>query len=301
MYSTAVWNDAITPITPNLRRLADEGVRVERHYREGVAMKSDDGTGTLKLKPAGNRSISWWWDDDHHVSIDGLVSFCKEHRDIVTRVMMLCEVFTCIDADWSNASAPKATCVNNHGVGGTVTGQLSEKCKQAIPALKALGIETELWLGEDDSLPSAHYQFEHVSETAASLLQIAKENPGLSGFNLDLETHSAFNDMDRVAYNAYLRDMTSALQNAPGGALRFSADFECRSPATDLMMANCSAVASSGIDRIYTMYTYNSADYYEWATVQLAPALATVPLDVLGVGLGCWIECASLALIEFSY
>eukprot|EP01049_Picozoa_sp_SAG25_P021925 SAG25_NODE_8422_length_423_cov_0.956790_1_plen_92_part_10 len=56
------------------------------------------------------------------------------------------------------------------------------------------------------------------------------------------------------------------------------------------MMANCSAVVPSGIDRIYTMYTYNSADYYEWATVQLAPALQTVPLDQLGVGLGCWVD-----------
>ena len=38
------------------------------------------------------------------------------------------------------------------------------------------------------------------------------------------------------------------------------------------------------------MYTYNSADYYEWATVQLAPALKTVSLEVLGVGLGCWVD-----------
>jgi hypothetical protein len=56
------------------------------------------------------------------------------------------------------------------------------------------------------------------------------------------------------------------------------------------MMANCSAVATSGVDRIYTMYTYNSADYYEWVTAQLAPSLETVPLGTLGVGLGCWTD-----------
>jgi hypothetical protein len=137
--------------------------------------------------------------------------------------MMLCNVFTCVAADWSNASAPKGTCTNNHGVGGTVTGVLSEKCKQAIPALAKLGVQTELWLGEDDSITSARYQFAHANETAAALLLIAKANPGLSGFNLDLETHAPFNDTDRHAYRTYLHAMTEALAQAPGGPFRFSA------------------------------------------------------------------------------
>jgi hypothetical protein len=168
---------------------------------EHEALKTDN-TATALATPS--RSISWWWDDDHHESADGLIKFCTEHRDIVTRVMMLCEVFTCIAADWANASAPKGTCTNNGGVGGTVTGQLSDKCKQAIPALTKLGIKTELWLGEDDSITSARYQFAHTNETAASLLRIAEENPGLSGFNLDLESHAPFFDSDRLAYHAYL-------------------------------------------------------------------------------------------------
>jgi hypothetical protein len=256
--------------------------------------------GLLRGRQLPHRSISWWWNDDHHASIEPLVSFCTQHRDIVSRVMLLCEVFTCVAADWSNASAPRGTCTNNHGVGGVITGKLSDKCKQAIPALVELGVEAELWLGEDDSITSAHYQFAHANETAASLLEIAKENPGLSGFNLDLESHSPFNDTDRQAYKRYLRDVAAALRAAPAPAVsaggssslrfRFSADLECRNPADDHMMANCSAVVPSGIDRIYTMYTYNSADYYEWATVQLAPALQTVPLDQLGVGLGCWVD-----------
>ena len=39
-----------------------------------------DEDSSVKVAPVGGqRTISWWWDDDHHTSIDGLVSFCKEH------------------------------------------------------------------------------------------------------------------------------------------------------------------------------------------------------------------------------
>lgn len=234
------------------------------------------------------REISWWWDDDHHPSADGLIKFCTAHRNIVTRVMLMCEVFTCVAADWTNASAPRGTCTNNNGIGGTVTGTLSRKCQQAISALAKLGVKTELWLGEDDSISSARYMFSHANETAASLLSIATKYPELSGFNFDLETKAPFFDEDRIAYNNFLANMADALRAAPAGPLRLSADLECRDPATNAIMSNCSAVAGSGVDRIYTMYTYNSADYYEWATVQLAPALQTVSLNTLGVGLGCW-------------
>lgn len=177
--------------------------------------------------PAAAREISWWWDDDHHPSADGLIKFCTAHKNIVSRVMLMCEVFTCVAADWSNASAPRGTCINNNGVGGTVTGKVSQKCQQAISALTKLGVKTELWLGEDDSISSAAYMFAHANETAASLLSIAAEHPGLSGFNFDLETNAPFSDSDRLAYSRFLSDVTRALRTAPAGPLRVSADLEC--------------------------------------------------------------------------
>ena len=251
-------------------------------------LKTDEDFQTPSIKP--KREVSWWWDCEHGGTASSLIDFCKAHTKIVTRIMMICEVFTCVNARWSNASAPQGTCTNNGGVGGTVTGTLSDKCKQAIPALNKLGIETELWLGEDDSISSTRYQFSHAKEMAESLLQIAKENPGLGGFNLDLEAKAPFDDADRRNYAKFLSDMTASLHDAPHGPLRFSADLECRDPATNTIMSNCSAVAGSGVSRVYTMYTYNAADYFEWSSVQLAPALATVPLDTLGVGLGCWVD-----------
>jgi hypothetical protein len=94
-----------------------------------------------------------------------------------------------------------------------VTGQLSGKCKQAIPALTALGIKVELWLGEDDSISSARYQFAHANATSTALLQIAREFPAISGFNLDLETHAPFSTGDRLAYHKYLHDVTEVGAN----------------------------------------------------------------------------------------
>ena len=67
---------------------------------------------------ASSRAISWWWDSYHSGSVDGLVNFCTEHKNIVSRVMLSCEVFTCVAADWSNRSAPRGTCSNNNGTGG---------------------------------------------------------------------------------------------------------------------------------------------------------------------------------------
>ena len=174
------------------------------------------------------------------------------------------------------------------GPRGTVNGKLSQKCKQAIPALAKLGVQAELWLGEDDSISSARYMFAHANETAEAVLAIAKEYPGqLTGINLDLETAAPFSDQDRTDYARFLETMTDSLHSAATAnvgplPLRFSADMECRSyPAVDKITANCSAVATSA-DRLYTMYTYNSADYYEWVHQQLSPALATVPLETLG-------------------
>ena len=198
--------------------LAQPGVSTEpTHEPALVASKS----------PAAAREISWWWDDDHHPSADGLINFCTEHRNIVSRVMLMCEVFTCVATDWSNASAPRGTCTNNNGVGGTVTGNVSQKCQQAISALTKLGVKAELWLGEDDSISSAAYMFAHANETAASLLSVAAEHPGLSGFNFDLETNAPFFDSDRLAYSRFLSDVTHALRAAPAGPLRVSADLEC--------------------------------------------------------------------------
>jgi len=66
------------------------------------------GTSFHKMRSAGfedvdsankaNRAISWWWtapETADDPAVDGLLTFCKTHADIVTTVIMRCGVVTC--------------------------------------------------------------------------------------------------------------------------------------------------------------------------------------------------------------
>ena len=86
---------------------------------------------------AGQRRIGWWWDapasaDDP--TVDALLKWTANHTDIVSSVLMRCGPTT---------------------LNGSVSGALLPSCAKAILALKALGVESELWLGETDSYESA--------------------------------------------------------------------------------------------------------------------------------------------------
>lgn len=250
------------------------------------------------------RAISWWWDtpasaDDPAVA--ATLEFCTQHREIVTTLIMRCNVLTCCRAGTGecgnavNHSIPRGSCTNNKGIGGVVTGEVSPACKKMIPALTQLGIRSELWLGEDDAMSSARYLFAHAEETAAALLALAKSNPGLVGFNLDLETGEVATDEDVANFATFLGTVTKALSMAPAGPIRFSADVSCQQdqdhgtgPAR--LDTSCKQLANSGVSKLMNMRTYNSGDFSGWANTALMPALNDVPLDVLGVGLGCWVD-----------
>ena len=68
----------------------------------------------------------------------------------------------------------------------------------------------ELWLGEDDSIASARYMFDHPTETADALLAVAKQYPVIKGFNIDLECSGA-NATDVEPYRNFLSVVTNAL------------------------------------------------------------------------------------------
>ena len=104
---------------------------------------------------------------------------------VVTTVIARCGVYTCIRNE--STTRPNTTCLNNGGIGGKITGNVSAVCRKVIPALRAMGIRVELWLGEDDSYQSAQRLFAHPDETATDLLALARRYPDISGFNIDLE------------------------------------------------------------------------------------------------------------------
>ena len=58
---------------------------------------------------------------------------------------------------------------------------------------------------------------------------------------------------------------------------------------------DCATLAASGVDKIMNMRTYNGISYEEWYYTELAPALAVGRQDVVGHGLGCYVDgCAAI-------
>jgi hypothetical protein len=240
---------------------------------------------------AAARSVGWWWDcpeaaDDPKV--EGMIAWAKEHKTIVSTIMMNCGVQTCA----INYSAPRGgnfSCLNNGGVGGTITGELKDAGKRVLKELVPLGVKVELWLGEDDSRQSALHMFSDPAALAKSLLGVAAANPGLTGFNIDMETaHST--PADAILSVPFLREVTQTL-NANTPALRFTTDVSCASAdhGYNPMIDNCALIASSGVNRMMHMGTYNAVSYPVWYS-QLAPALSpNVPRASIGLGLGVWL------------
>ena len=241
------------------------------------------------------RSISWWWTGMHMNAtapeVEGLLSFCREHRDIVTTVIMRCGVLTCCrtgTGDCGNNALEHRTggCTNNHGHGGTIAGQVSGACKAVIPQLVQMGIRPEIWLGEDDSLTSARFLFNSSAQIASALSRVATDYPGIAGFNLDLETKLG-TAQDKRDFVSFLGTVTKALNPA----LRFSADVGCVAldEGGGPLASDCKALSVSGVNRLMNMVTYNAASYAEWYGILLS-AVQTVPLNVLSTGLGCWTD-----------
>ena len=242
---------------------------------------------------ASSRQVDWWWSgEDTNASdpaVEGLLSFCKQHRSIVTTVMMRCGVVTCCrtgTGDCGNAVGHRTGgCTNNGGVGGTISGELSAGCKHAIPELVQMGIRPEIWLGEDDSLQSARYLLSHPNLTTAKLLAVADANPGIAGFQIDLETKAAVTSAEVSQFTAFLRDTTATLHRRPK-PLRFSAAVGCNlaGEGGGPLGSRCKLQASSGVDKLYDMSTYYASSYADWYP-RLQATVAMVPLGALGLGL----------------
>jgi hypothetical protein len=226
-------------------------------------MKTDDREGAIgtksdyqhhATKAAARREISWWAEPLTSGDADGLVAFAKAHRSIVTTVILECGILTCVRTGQS-----WGRCANNGGVGGVVTGNVSDACRQVIPELAKVGVRSEVWLGEDWSLPSAQYLFSHAEQTAAALVAVARDTPGLVGFNLDLETQRPVNASDLSNFSSFVSTVTAALNHAPGiGLLRFSVDVGCRTMEWengDTLESGCEALAQSGVNKLMNMAT----------------------------------------------
>eukprot|EP00039_Didymoeca_costata_P014603 m.237650 g.237650 ORF g.237650 m.237650 type:complete len:435 (+) comp16057_c0_seq35:117-1421(+) len=233
------------------------------------------------------RAVAWWWDAPENATdpaVDGMLNFVKENKVIVTTLIMRCGIYTC-----NRSPANRYNCTNNGGRGGKLVGTLMPACQRVLPILKQLGVRAELWLGEDDSIVSAHTLFANSEEFANDLIAVTAQYPSIVGFNLDLESQGTAED--NLQYAEFLGTVTEALSKAKGGPIRFSADVSCAKSGSGWspLISNCSILGNSGVDRIMNMGTYNSKSFEGWYYSLMTPALE-VPRNKLGAGLGCWID-----------
>ena len=104
-------------------------------------------------------------------AVEALISWVEKNRGVVSTILMLCGPTT------------------KHG---PVTGNLSAACVKTIPELAALGVGSELWLGETDDYNMAISLMKNPEATVNVLAQLGKENPGIVGFNFDLEVSKVY-------------------------------------------------------------------------------------------------------------
>lgn len=250
------------------------------------------GNAQLDSETTSGRQIGWWFDcpkteDDPGVA--GALEWVTAHKSIVSTIMMRCGVFTCD----TNHSAPRGgtnSCLNNGGVGGTITGELLPSGKKLLPEFVKLGVKVELWLGEDDSRQSALHMFKDPAAFAADLIRVSRENPGLTGYNLDTETRGSTAADARLSV-PFLKYVTNTLAAAPGGPIRFSTDVACSGAGKGWcpMISDCKLLANSGVAKIMNMDTYWGTDFEDWYDRALRPALADgIPRNKIGAGLGLY-------------
>lgn len=104
-------------------------------------------------------------------AINAMISWVKENHAVVSTVLMLCGPTT---------------------KNGPVTGNISAACVKAIPELEALGVGSELWLGETDNYDMAISLMENPETTVKALSQLGGKYPGIVGFNFDLEVSKVY-------------------------------------------------------------------------------------------------------------
>ena len=216
---------------------------------------------------AANR-VGWWWDAPTTSAADpravGLISFAKAHTDIVSTVLMRCGPST---------------------KNGSIVGDVVPACARVIPSLAALGVESELWLGETDDVAAAVTLMKDPASVVARLKALGAAHPGLRGFNFDLEISSVVNCTATQRCDDMFAGFLAAVKAGVGGAFRITADVDC-SPAGRgyaPIMSNCSLLASAA-DAVMDMRTYNGVSERAWYE-EAAPALG---ISGVNIGLGCW-------------
>lgn len=208
--------------------------------------------------------ISWWWDGrGTKADPDSLLDFVTAHRSIVSSVQLNCGVTV--------------------GEQGTLIGNVTDACSDAIPRLLELGVVPEHWIGSGSSsnVTWHHRLFDQVDAAADVLLRLGSMHQ-FAGVNVDLEPKDS-TSADAEPFSAFLASLRPRL-NAAGMRLTVDASASGWCP----MIADVALLATA-VDRVLNMRTYHGSSWGQWLDIY-TPFIESAPRDSLGVGLACYVN-----------
>ena len=218
-------------------------------------------------------SAPWWhekvvsfWYAPEGVFDPSAVALVQQHLPEITSVMSYCGIDVRDD--------------------GTIISSFSEACSKLFPALKALGVQTEIVTNSGNCSIDAFRRLWSDLTVSPRVLRDAVITANASGLNIDFEPQAdncAGAPTGTAADAKLLSTWLAAVraQLAPIGA-RLTLDVASWSP----VLAQY-AVLAEGADRLLTMETYNGDSSADW-TSSFSSFLAGTPLAQAGIGLGGW-------------
>jgi len=227
----------------------------------------------LCLLPAvavGNKRRVGFWYVPQPSDLNATLGVMAANKEAITSVMIGCGIAI--------------------GTDGSVSGTMSQACVEAIPRIKALGIEIELWL---DDAPSSNIAYERLfwADTNATIRRLVElgTQVGARGWNIDIEPQSGDikAEADAAAYVGWLKVARPALAAA---GMRLTLDVAQWSG-----VLNQYGVLAPYADRLMDMETYGATNFEGWLKGDSCGGYyeafvkgTGVPLSAVGIGMGCW-------------
>jgi len=208
--------------------------------------------------------ISFWYAPDN--DWPAAVALVAAHAPLVTSVMSYCGVDLADD--------------------GTIIPAFHDTCASLFPALRALGVQTELATGSGNCSIDAMRRLWADTTASPRVLAAAVARANASGLNVDFEPQAdackggaTGTAADAALFARWLAAVRAALR--PLGA-RLTVDVAGWSPVLREFRT-----LAAGVDRVLDMSTYNGGSAHEWDGYFDA-LVAGAPLAAAGVGLGGW-------------
>ena len=221
--------------------------------------------------PWPSSAISWWYSPESNWQM--MLEEIRPHLHLVTSVMVYC--------------GPEITDE------GTIYPYMSPLCYSdglgVLPALSALGVRPEIWLGFGNcSIDGYRLLWADHEYSVQTLVSLAVQY-NISGWNIDIEPASdncrggpTGTPEDSIAYAGWLLALRAALHKV---GVRLTVDVDNWSPVTSQF-----AALAPSVDRLFDMRTYNADSMDQWMEDYYEPYINGTGLrNATGVGLGCYV------------